>query len=260
MKEEAVTLITFADKKGFDAITAFNCYPEVFKFLNYVSYKNILISEDLFKNVKVLLTTAKIYILSNKTKRLSLDRYFLEKSKIHDIEIVDSIPNVNTDEYGRKERLYIIEDEYIMKNTKLIDPEIVNLRLGNSPQINLNNKYFLSEHFDISPEVYFTNFKILNYVKYLGRIESKNINHVGGFQFRNVIKHRIDTSCSMAEVLFNDRSVMFGNTWDFHNGCNGFHSIPDFKGVSSLINLIENECLRQNLEVEIIQDKTWKYV
>jgi hypothetical protein len=262
MKKETVTLVTFADKKGFDSLTAFNNHLEVFNFFNYSHYKHILVSENFFKEVKMLFRTATIYILSKEKERLSADPYLIEKSKLHKIEIVDAIPSIKHDEDGRSERLYIIEDQYIRENTEIIEPDIINLRLGNAPQINLNDKYFLSEHCDLSPDVYFTNFQILDYGEYLGRIESRNRDyekHVGGFRSRNIITYKRDDSCSMAEVLFNDRCVMLGNNWDFHNGCHGLYSIPDFNSAYDLIILIKTECLRQKLEVEVVEDKNWKY-
>lgn len=75
----------------------------------------------------------------------------------------------------------------------------------------------------------------------------------------NKIYVGVEADCEMATVELNGKNIMIGNFWDFHNGCYGLWDIPDFKGYSSLVSLIELYCEKAGVEYKIEIDRSWKY-
>ena len=71
---------------------------------------------------------------------------------------------------------------------------------------------------------------------------------------KHIILVKTDPSCSMAEVYLDDELVMFGNYWDFHNGCHGIHKYGEFNSVDELVRQIT-----VSLSPELVTVKREKY-
>lgn len=50
----------------------------------------------------------------------------------------------------------------------------------------------------------------------------------------NEILIEVDETCEMASVSINDKCVMEGNFWDFHNGCQGINNYGKFNSYNEL--------------------------
>lgn len=55
----------------------------------------------------------------------------------------------------------------------------------------------------------------------------------------NVVVHEYDKSCDMQRVKINNKYIMGGNDWDFHNGCHGMYDIPEFNNANQFISIIK---------------------
>lgn len=48
-----------------------------------------------------------------------------------------------------------------------------------------------------------------------------------------------DVSCDMAYININDKTVHYGNDWDFHDGCFPHPEIGEYNSIEELIEIIE---------------------
>ena len=73
----------------------------------------------------------------------------------------------------------------------------------------------------------------------------------------NVIYLGVDKSCDMAVVELNQKTILFGNFWDFHPGCHG-HTFA-FRGYQELVIKIKSYLESIGNSVTIKEDYNWKY-
>ena len=64
--------------------------------------------------------------------------------------------------------------------------------------------------------------------------------------------HR-DWSCKMAWVTIDDICIKGGNTWDFHNGCNGC-KIPTYNSVHEYVSVIKHGMRRDGYNVKVTDE------
>lgn len=75
----------------------------------------------------------------------------------------------------------------------------------------------------------------------------------------NIIKVRNDDNSEMAEISINDKIVMIGNYWDFHNDCHGgsFNLIDKFDSYSQLANILIDKInmLDKSLKIKLVEEQ-----
>ena len=68
-----------------------------------------------------------------------------------------------------------------------------------------------------------------------------------------------DKSCKMQWVYFNDVCINGGNTWDFHNGCNGC-DIPTYKGAINYIQVLSRGLKSLGYKVTVLETEDKDYI
>ena len=75
---------------------------------------------------------------------------------------------------------------------------------------------------------------------------------------KNRVTVRVDSTCSMAEVVLDGEVVITGNFWDFHPGCHNILEYgDDWCTAYGLAYAICHQCDIPTSEV--VTDRTWRY-
>jgi hypothetical protein len=241
-----INIVQFRNTAKNTLVEAFNQHTELHnEFSRQYYFENLVMSVDFFAQLNTPFSNAVHYIVRGDDAVLQKTLAKKQKQSKFTAKIVDSIDDI---QLSNRDSLYLFEDENFFPITKDLKQPLLRFTEGNSPAINVDQQYCMRNHQPICSDIHMTEFELRDFERYIGEIKDEN-----------TVTLCTDTSCSMAMVMFNQKCVMVGNNWDFHNGCHGFYQIPSFQGAQHLASLIRQECTRQNSTCELIKDKSWRY-